>query len=102
MPINWLTEMWRRSSVVLLFAAATFVVPEYALAYIGPGAGITAIGTVLALLGAVLLALIGFVWYPIKRLMLRNKQKSGNQGQKTGSDENKNDAKEEKNGDNLE
>ena len=44
----------------------------FALAYIGPGAGISAIGTLLVLLGAVLLSILGFVWFPLKRL-LRNK-----------------------------
>ena len=39
-----------------------------AYAYIGPGAGLTAIGTVLALGAAILLAIVGFVWYPVKRL----------------------------------
>lgn len=43
-------------------------------AYIGPGAGITAIGTVVALIGAILLAVVGFVWYPLKRLRARNKK----------------------------
>lgn len=38
-----------------------------AYAYVGPGAGLSAIGAILALLGAVCLALLGFVWYPIKR-----------------------------------
>jgi hypothetical protein len=41
--------------------------PDIALAYIGPGAGITAIGTAIALLGAIVLAIVGFVWYPLKR-----------------------------------
>lgn len=56
-------------------------------AYIGPGAGLTAIGTVLALIGAVVLAVFGFVWYPIKRLMARLRAKradTGNGGKKTG------------------
>jgi len=38
-----------------------------ASAYVGPGAGITAIGSILALLAGVLLAIVGFIWYPIKR-----------------------------------
>ncbi|MEL7028278.1 MAG: hypothetical protein AAGL49_03505 [Pseudomonadota bacterium] len=40
-----------------------------ALAYIGPGAGISAIGTVLALIGGLFLLIVGFVWYPIKRII---------------------------------
>lgn len=43
--------------------------PAIAHAYIGPGAGITALGSLLALVGAVLLALVGLVWYPLKRLL---------------------------------
>jgi uncharacterized membrane protein YidH (DUF202 family) len=58
-------------AVPLVVAAATLVLPDPALAYVGPGAGLTAIGTVLALLGALCLALVGFVWYPVKRLMRR-------------------------------
>jgi hypothetical protein len=46
---------------------------QAALAYVGPGAGITAIGTALALLGAAALAVVGFVWYPIKRLVSRRR-----------------------------
>jgi hypothetical protein len=39
-----------------------------AQAYIGPGAGMSAIGTLVAFLGAVAFAIFGFVWYPLKRL----------------------------------
>jgi hypothetical protein len=71
------------STVSVLF----FVLPEYALAYIGPGAGISAIGTVIALLGAVLLAIVGFVWYPIKRLLSRKKEKGNNEVKKKSDKE---------------
>ena len=50
-------------------AGALALLPAVAEAYVGPGAGLTAIGTVVALVAAVLLALVGFVWYPIKRLL---------------------------------
>lgn len=43
--------------------------PQTAVAYVGPGAGLTAIGTVLALIGAILLGIFGFIWYPVKRLL---------------------------------
>ena len=39
------------------------------LAYLGPGGALSAVGSFLALLGAILLAVIGFVWYPVKRLL---------------------------------
>lgn len=44
-------------------------VPGTALAYIGPGAGLTAIGSVLAFLGVIVLLIAGFVWYPVKRFI---------------------------------
>lgn len=57
----------------LIFCLATFFVstvsPSLALAYIGPGAGLGAIGTFLAVVGAALLLIVGFVWYPVKRLL---------------------------------
>ena len=40
-----------------------------AFAYIGPGAGVGVIGTFLAIVGTVLLVIVGFLWYPIKRLI---------------------------------
>lgn len=56
------------------FAAAALalaLMPQTALAYVGPGAGLTAIGTILALVAAVALAVVGFVWYPVKRMLAR-------------------------------
>jgi hypothetical protein len=47
---------------------------DTAFAYIGPGAGLSAIGTVIALIGAILLAIVGFVWYPVKRMLQKRKR----------------------------
>ena len=54
-------------------AAASMMasIPMSILAYIGPGTGLSALGTLLAVIAAVLLAVIGFVWYPIKRLVTK-------------------------------
>jgi type VI protein secretion system component VasK len=60
----------------LSIASLLFAAPQSAEAYIGPGAGISVIGTVIALIGAVLLAIIGFIWYPMKRLLARKKGKT--------------------------
>jgi len=56
-------------------------------AYIGPGAGIGVIGTVIALIGAVILAIIGFVWYPIKRLCTKNQDKKMSKNSEKSDDE---------------
>ena len=49
-----------------MVAQAVLAAPAHA--YIGPGAGLSAIGTILTLIAAVFLGIVGFVWYPVKRL----------------------------------
>jgi membrane protein implicated in regulation of membrane protease activity len=51
-----------------------FVENQDAAAYIGPGAGIAAIGTVLAFIAAIILSIIAFLWYPIKRMLKKFKR----------------------------
>lgn len=51
-----------------------FSVVQSAQAYIGPGAGLTVIGTILALVAALFLAVVGFVWYPAKKILNRMKR----------------------------
>lgn len=53
---------------VIVFLIVSIFVPTAAFAYIGPGAGLGAIGTLIALIGALLFIIIGFIWYPLKRL----------------------------------
>ncbi|MCR9089046.1 MAG: hypothetical protein NXH97_20150 [Rhodobacteraceae bacterium] len=52
------------------------MLPVAAHAYVGPGAGLTAIGTLVALFAALILAIVGFVWYPVKRLLRAKKASS--------------------------
>ncbi len=62
-----------RTRIAVILAGLMAILPAVAQAYVGPGAGLTAIGSLLALLAAVLLVVVGFVWYPLKRLMRRRK-----------------------------
>ena len=62
-----------RAAAFWLLVVMAAVPAAPAQAYIGPGAGLTAIGAVLALVAALLLALVGFVWYPVKRLLRARK-----------------------------
>jgi uncharacterized membrane protein len=64
------------NKVVTQFAVllAVALLAEPVRAYIGPGAGLSAFGVVLALFSAILLMIAGFVWYPVKRLMNRKKK----------------------------
>ena len=64
MPLRSRPLRWLVAALALTHAAG-------AAAYVGPGAGLTAIGSLLALLSAVVLGIIGFLWYPVKRLMRR-------------------------------
>jgi hypothetical protein len=48
-----------------------------AMAYIGPGAGAGLIATVLGVIVAFVLALIGIIYYPIKRFLSRLKSRAG-------------------------
>ena len=62
----------RPVTIIAVLLTISFTTP--ALAYIGPGAGIGAIGTVVAVIGAILLMIAGFVWYPIKRMLKLGKK----------------------------
>ena len=39
------------------------------LAYLGPGGAISAVGALVAAVAGIFLALFGFVWYPVRRLL---------------------------------
>lgn len=73
----WATKVG--AALVSLFA----LTPLEAQAYIGPGAGITALGSLLALVAGLLFAVIGFVWYPFRRLRRRRKERQQQQAPKT-------------------
>lgn len=56
------------TQVTGLLAAATLVfTASPAFAYMGAGAGLSAIGSILSFLGVFLLMAVGFLWYPLKR-----------------------------------
>lgn len=57
-------------SAALCVAVATgLLVPTAAAAYGGPGSVITGIGAFLAALAAVAAAVLGFLWFPLKKLI---------------------------------
>jgi hypothetical protein len=69
---------------LIALVAVLLLLPRPAAAYIGPGAGISVIGTALAFIGALVFAIVGFVWYPLKRLAaaLRTSRSSGDEDSK--------------------
>ena len=57
-----------------LVMAGSILMPAASHAYIGPGAGLSAIGSLLALLAVIAVAIFGFVWFPLKRMMRKRKR----------------------------
>jgi len=62
-------------TILYVFASLFFIFSSPAYAYIGPGLGAGALATVLGVLLAVLMLIVGIVWYPLKRLIRSLKPK---------------------------
>jgi hypothetical protein len=67
--------------VVVLLA----MVPLAAQAYVGPGAGIGMIGSLLAVLGAILLAIVGLILWPLRMIRKRRQGKGSSQAERPSS-----------------
>lgn len=65
-----------KEHLVLRFASVVSLVmfATPAFAYIGPGGGLGALGLLVALVLGLVLLLVGFVWFPLKRA-LKNRRK---------------------------
>ncbi len=64
------------SKYLFMVAWIVMAVATPAQAYMGPGAGLSAIGSFLSLLAAFFFAVVGFVWYPVRRLLRKRPQQS--------------------------
>ncbi|MDD5173960.1 MAG: hypothetical protein PHV48_03955 [Candidatus Omnitrophica bacterium] len=70
----------KNCSLIRIFVLSIFLLCFFtsrALAYIGPGVGISAIGAFCAVITGSIVLILGFIWYPIRRLM-RKRKKSNN------------------------
>lgn len=63
-----------RSPFTYLVLFFSLLITNTAFAYIGPGAGITTIGAAIALVVVLILLFVGFLWYPIKKIMGKGKE----------------------------
>ena len=52
-----------------------------AYAYMGAGAGLSALGSILSFIGVFALMALGFLWYPIKRTIKKMRRKGEEQGE---------------------
>jgi hypothetical protein len=59
-----------------LMAVLAIMLPYPAVAYIGPGAGLGMIGSLLAVVGALVLAIVGLIVLPFRMLMKRRSVKT--------------------------
>lgn len=79
----------RSSRLGVLFWSWTFVVATFSsesMAYIGPGAGAGLIATVLGVLAAIVLAVFGVVYYPLKRFLRKWRARRAPPGEGNKSD----------------
>lgn len=61
---------------ILFLAMAMLVLATPAEAYVGPGLGLGAIGAFFGAIAAGVLMILGFFWYPIKRLLRKRDEKT--------------------------
>ncbi len=82
-------DVVRRGAAVcptLVLTAALWIgLSEPALAYIGPGAGLGAIGAFLGLVATVLLTIGVLVLWPVRRFLRRARNKSAGETSETGA-----------------
>ena len=72
----------RKSSALV---ALVLFVPLPCFAYVGPGLGLSTIGVIIAFFAAVIMAVIGFIWYPIRRLFRKPETPEDAGGEETGT-----------------
>ena len=65
----------------LLFLLLILSFSSSAAAYIGPGAGISVLGSLLAVLGTIVLAIGAILFWPIRKLLKRRKGKQAGDAQ---------------------
>lgn len=62
--------------ILSLIIGLVVLVPNYADAYVGPGLGAGTIGVILGIIGSLFIALFAIIWYPLKRLFKKKKNKN--------------------------
>ncbi len=53
---------------IIFIALVVMLYSTNAQAYVGPGLGVGVIGAIVGVVGAILMAIIGVFWYPLKRM----------------------------------
>ena len=67
--------MKKKIIISLVTVSLCFLVCAFPVhAYIGPGTGAGVVAVVLGLLGSIFLAIVGILWYPLKRMIKKFKK----------------------------
>jgi hypothetical protein len=80
-----ISEFLRRVASVTIVVALILGQPETAAAYVGPGAGLSIVGSLLAFLAAIVIGVFGFIWFPIRRYLRKRKQASERRSEEADS-----------------
>ena len=73
--------MLKTLAILLLLA-----VSPTALAYIGPGAGISVLGSLLGILGTIVVAIGAIIFWPLRKFLKRKKQAKAMAGEENAGD----------------
>jgi len=71
---EFMKKSYRWSALSVAAALCAFSAAP-AHAYLGPGGAVSGIGALLALIGAIIVAMVGFVWFPVKRMLAKKRQR---------------------------
>ena len=63
----------KRVAPVVLGLFLILGLPATSFAYVGPGAGLSIIGSLLAFLAAIVIGIFGFLWFPVRRFLRKRK-----------------------------
>ncbi len=70
--------MYKLTLITLLF----FSITTSSFAYLGPGVGGGVIAATMGIIVAIFAALFGLIWFPVKRLLKKRREKKENQQNK--------------------
>lgn len=68
----------------LIIAIFLALASTTAIAYVGPGAGISVLGSLLGILATIVLAIVAIVMWPIRKMMKRKKAAAAEAAETTG------------------
>ena len=67
---------------IILLTLLFFLINTYSFAYLGPGVGGGMMAATLGIIFALLAAIFGLIWFPLKRLLKKRRQEKNQQQNK--------------------